>query len=107
MNVFETENKSCSARHAARNSTKFAPMKLYLIDEPAADTYADFACRHRASFRPTQAAVRPATNMSVIRQTVARHLNVAVPVSADQRQAEREQLREARERKKNKLAMWN
>lgn len=97
---------SLLARHAAKNSHKYVPMKLYLVDEAEVDDVYDYINKHRSSLRPLKSQARPATNISVVRQTISRHLNVRVPVSADQRKAEKDQIQEAKERKKAQAEIW-
>lgn len=60
---------------------------------------------NRAELKPTTTDIRPATNMSMIRNTVSRHLNVALPKTA-QHLEEKEQLKRAKEAKKAKAELW-
>ncbi|CAD5222906.1 unnamed protein product [Bursaphelenchus xylophilus] len=99
-------HNTLNARHCVRSSNKYAPMKLYLVDEPEVDEHVKYCQKHKSTLRPVQSEVRPATNVSVIRQAVSRHLNVRVPVSAEQKNAEKEQIREAKERKRAIKAIW-
>jgi len=92
------------ARHVARSQQKFAPLRLCSIDDPDFE-HLDYVLENRHSLQPTATVVRPPTNMSMIRNTVSRHLNVNVPLSPQHRE-EKEQLRRARETKKAKDNMW-
>ncbi|CAD5217209.1 unnamed protein product [Bursaphelenchus okinawaensis] len=100
-------HNTLNARHCLRSSSKYAPMKLYLIDEPQVEEHVQYCTKHKSDLRPVKSAVRPATNVSVIRQAVSRHLNVRVPVSAEQKTAETQQLRDAKEKKRAIKAMWD
>lgn len=44
--------------------------------------------------------------MSVVRNTISRHLNVKISTPSKQQQEEKEQLKRAREVKKAKEEMW-
>lgn len=92
------------ARNAIQDQKLIAPLCLYSIDDPNFQ-HADYLFEHRHELKPIIAEVRPATNMSTIRNTVSRHLNISLTPSP-QHQQEKEQLKRAREAKKSKADMW-
>ncbi|KAI6215903.1 hypothetical protein M3Y94_00439500 [Aphelenchoides besseyi] len=93
------------ARHTLQNAHKFAPMKLNNSNE-VEKQHLDFIVEHEQELRPKRVQIRPATNMSVIRRTVTRTLNIRDPTSAQQRKQEKEQIEKARKLQKANADIW-
>jgi hypothetical protein len=87
-----------------KSAQKFLPLRLRSIDDPDFK-HLDYVLENVDQLKPGKSDVRPQTNMSIIRNTVTRHLNVKTPLS-QQHIEEKEQLKRAREAKKAKADLW-
>ncbi|KAI6177441.1 hypothetical protein M3Y97_00907500 [Aphelenchoides bicaudatus] len=91
------------ACRAVSSNQKFLPLKLCAIDDPDF-RHLDYVFENADLLRSSTSDVRPATNMSVIRNIVSRQLNVKL--SSEKQQEDKQKLQKAREAKKAKEDMW-